>query len=240
MEHLKKVILLLLVVLVLAVSGCATKTTVKVNSIVAAPAQETGKHYFLTGAQKDQPSSELYFMEFRRYFDYLLQKQGYMKADDLAHADIDIRFQFGVSGGRTGVYTYSWPIYETYAGDIITITEKTTNANGSVTTTKRTVQIPPSVRQVGTNYETRSYTEYNRHADLTAYPVVDGKVPDKARPIWSINMQSIGESNDLREVMPYLAAASAPFIGKNSGRQQAVKLTPDNPLVVELRSLIVK
>ena len=56
--------------------------------------------------------------------------------------------------------------------------------------------------------------------------------------MWNVNIHSVGESNDLRAIMPFLAAATMPFLGKNSGLQQSLTLAEDDPLVLELRGLI--
>ena len=227
--------LILVCVILLSASGCASYVSVNVNSITDISAKSSGNHYVLVNHNEDADSSNLYFLEFSRYFDHVLTKQGYAKVDDPANADIKIIFQFGISDGRTGLQTYSWPIYETFGGQTYTITEKSTNNSGQTVTTQRTVYIPAQVRQVGSTYETRSYTIYNRYANLTALPT---SANGQTTPLWNINIHSVGENSDLRAIMPYLAAAASPYIAKNSGQQKTLELTADNPLVKELKSLI--
>jgi len=248
MHYLTRRFLVLLIIPLTLLTGCAHKVVVNVNAITDASNPVSGKRYYFTNTLKDAQNSDLYFQEFRRYFDYVLQKQGYEKSDTQAKADLEILFSYGVSDGNTGVYTYSWPVYETFGGETVTITEKTTNSGGSVTTTKRTVHIPAYTRQVGNSYETRSYTLYNRYANLAAFPIMkskgvdgqeaSGKATNAKSPIWNVNLHSVGESNDLRAVMPYLAAASSTFIAKNSGRQQSITLDKENALLIQLKQLL--
>jgi len=224
---------------ILAMVGCTRLTVVNINAITSTSQTQYGNHYILTQAAKPEFSTgnnDLYFQEFRRYFDYVLQKQGYLKADSRQDADIEIRFSYGVSDGKTGVQTFSWPIYETYGGDSYTVTEKITDNNGNTSTIRRTVYMPPYVRQVGNSVEMSSYTLFNRYANLAAFPISHSET-NTVTPLWNLNVYSVGESDDLRVVMPYLAAASFPFLGKNSSQQLSVTMREDNPLLMELRGL---
>jgi len=219
-------------------NACVSHVVVDVNAISDPQVKDLGKHYFLTNVNQDVPTNDLYFQEFRRYFDYVLQKQGFQKSDTRDNADIEIQFYYGISDGRTGIQTYSWPIYETYGGQTITVTERITDSSGQTRSVQRTMYIPAYIQQIGNTYETRSYTIYNRYANLAAIPI--HHTPNQTiTPVWSVNIQRVGESNDLRAIMPYLAAASMPFLGRNSGRQQSIKLDAKDPLIIELRGLIV-
>jgi len=224
----------------LLLNACAHHVVVNVNAITDMKVPQHGNRYFMTNANDGNATSELYFQEFRTYFDHLLTKNGYTKVDDLKDADIEIRFHYGVSDGKTGIQHYSWPIYETFGGDRVTITERITDSSGNTQTINRTVYIPPYVRQVGSAYEAQSYTYYNRYLNLAAYPAAAEKGQTTLTPLWNVNVYSVGESDDLRAIMPYLAAASAPYLGKNSGQQQSVTIGADNPLVKELQSLITQ
>jgi hypothetical protein len=222
-------------------SACAQHVVVDVNAISDPQATQYGKRYYLTNItdiNTDTAAKDLYFLEFRRYFDHVLQKQGFVLSESRDEADVEIQFHYGISDGRTGIQTYSWPIYETFGGHTVTVTENVTDSSGQMRTVQRTVYVPAYLQRVGNSYETRSYTLYNRYASLAALPIQ--RAPDQpVATIWSVNIQSVGESNDLRAIMPYLAAASMPFMGRNSGQQQTVKLSHDDPIIVELRGLVV-
>ena len=92
--------------------------------------------------------------------------------------------------------------------------------------------------QVGSAHEAYSYTVFNRYLNLAAFPVRGERSAQS--PLWNLNIYSVGESNDLRAIMPYLAAAGGPFLGKNSGQQQSVSIGEDNPLLLELRQQVLK
>ncbi|WP_455200311.1 hypothetical protein [Kaarinaea lacus] len=223
--------------LAVILSACASRVVVNVNAISDPQVTDYGKRYYLTNVNEDVATNDLYFLEFRRYFDHILKKQGLINSKTRDEADFEIQFQYGISDGRTAVQTYSWPIYETFGGYSVTVTEKITDSEGQTRTVQRTSYVPAYVQRVGSTYETRSYTIYNRYANLAALPIrtTGDRQPT---PIWSINIHSVGETSDLRAIMPYLAAASIPFLGRNSGQQQVFELSHDDPTVVELRNLI--
>ncbi|WP_455210230.1 hypothetical protein [Kaarinaea lacus] len=219
--------------------GCASTVKVNVNSIVDPEAAPAGKRYILSS---NKTQDDLFFREFSRYFDTVLQDAGYIKTGNREQADLDILLTFGISDGRTGVFSYASPIYDYVGGETITITEKTSDPSGQKVTT---IKIPARLERVGTSIETRSYTLFNRTATLEARTIdkiVKDQPEDKPRQapplVWSIYIYSIGESNDLRLVMPYLAAAAAPYIGKNTGQLVEVKLKPDDIAVVRLKGLV--
>lgn len=231
-------VVLLLFTVLLLLSGCATTVDVNVNSIVDPALSHAGKHYVLTNANNQKAHDDLFFREFSRYFEAVLQKQGYEKVNSLADADLEIFFKYGISDGRTGVYSYASPIYDYVGGDSITITE---NTGGTTAQKVTTIHIPARMERVGTDVQTRSYTLYNRTASLEARTIAKGEQSPEERQknpmIWSIYIYSVGESNDLRQVMPYLAAAAAPYIGVNTGQQITVQLKHDNPEVLRLKAL---
>jgi hypothetical protein len=226
-------ILITIFLSIMLVSGCATRVTVDVNAITNTAIKSAGHRYILTNAAGKTDVKDLYFQEFSRYFQTVLQQQGYTRVSDKKDADLEIRFNYGLSTGRTGISTFAWPLYETIGGETITITEKTTNASGKPVTTTRTIRLPARVERVGTSLESRSYTLYTRSAGLEARLLnKDGSVGEV---VWVVNINSVGESNDLRAIMPYLAAASAQFIGKNTGQQRVIELEKNDPRVQALR-----
>lgn len=216
----------------LGLGACATAMNVQVNAINDPTQSVPGKAYYMKNAQTAGGEDELFFREFSTYFEHALQAKGYQRVEDPKSADLIIHFGFGVSEGRTGIHTYTWPIYETVGGETITYTETKTDASGTKTTTKGSVSVPLRVQRVGTQVESRSYTVFTHHASLEARGRKEHNL------LWKAMITLVNESTDLRASMPYLAAAAAPYLGGNSGKQRTVSLERDNPAVVEMRRLI--
>lgn len=217
------------------VFGCANRVTVNVNAITS-NAVGGDKNYVLTSAMDEVDKKDLFFREFSGYFEYVLQKQGYVLVDDKKDADIEILFGYGISDGKTDIATFSWPIYEAIGGETITITESSTDTSGKPTITTRTIYIPPRIARVGTSIESQHYTMFNRTVILEARSL--DKSGAKGAGLWKLLISSVGESDDIRSIMPYLAAASASYIDKNTGHQSRVTLDPLNPLVLELKNTL--
>lgn len=218
--------------LLLLLTGCATGVTVKVNAIADSALQVPGKKYLLTNGMVEAPKDDLFFREFAAYFERALSTKGYQRVEDRAAADLIISLSFGVSDGRTGINTYSFPIYEAFGGETYTIRE--TDSSGGVTT--RTVTIPPRYQIVGTQHESQTYTVYAHTVMLEArLPAPEGQ---SGKLAWKTVITSVNESNDLRAIMPYLAAAAAPYLGGNSGHQKRIELQTDSPAVVEMRGAV--
>ena len=100
----------LFVTLLLLLTGCATGVTVKVNAIADPLLHAAGKKYFLTNGVVESPKDDLFFREFARYFERALATKGYERVDDRSAADLIISFSYGISDGRTGINTFSFPI----------------------------------------------------------------------------------------------------------------------------------
>jgi len=222
--------------MVLLFAGCASKPIVRINAITDSNQTQSGSNYILLSGSSETPENDLYFQEFSRYFHHILATNGFNKVDDLSVANVRIMFSYDVSDGRTGMYSHSWPIYDTVGGYSYTITETSTDANGKQSVIKRKIHVPARLYRVGTEHETRSYTIYSHFAKLVAYDAAN--TDHQSTPIWSILLQSNNDSNDLRTIMPYLAAAAKNFIGKNSGRQVSLKIDSDSKIVKELQSLM--
>ena len=211
---------------VLLLGACARIVTVDVNAIVdpnLAKQQKQSFRYILL-ANNNTSKDDLYFKEFSHYFIKALKQNGYVRSDDKSKADMEIVFSYGLSDGRSGVYTYAAPIYEFIGGEIITIKQE---SSGEVTT----IHIPSRYERVGTSLESQEYTYYIAHATLEARAVSDGM--EKPEILWSVQMQSKVATDDLRKVMPYMAHAARPYIGKNSGHQISVNIKENDPKVID-------
>ncbi len=228
--------LIILVFVLSVLTACAGHVTVNVSAISSNTVDSFGTRYVFASAMRDVDTKDLYFREYSQYFDTILQKKKYIKVTDRQNADLEISFAYAISDGTTGISVFSWPIYETFGGETITITEQTRGPSGKLTTTTRQVHIPVRVQRIGTEVQTRSYTLYNRTATLEARVInKDGSIGDV---VWMVLISSIGSSSDLRGTMPYLAAASAEFIGINTGEQRKIVVNRKDPFVLELKSSV--
>jgi hypothetical protein len=224
-----------------ALQGCASTVSVSVNAILDHELETEGKRYVLVSGMPDTSTDDLYFREFSRYFEQILKTKGFTRVKDRTEADMEIAFRYAISDGRTAVYSYTSPIYDFVGGETITITERASTSTGQQKTT--TITIPARLERIGTSVETRGYTVYTRTAILEARKLNDngemGAGEGESPILWNTFMHSVGESNDLRSVMPYMAVAATPYIATNSGQQVTVNVKRDDPAVMQLRQRVL-
>jgi len=231
---LRRVVLFIFVGVSLFTLGCSNRITVVVDAIATDAVNATAKRYVLTSAMDNVDEKDLFFQEFSHYYNLILKQQGYTHVASKKDADIEILFGYGISDGMTDISTFSWPIYETVGGESISITETSTDSSGKPITTTRVIYISPRIARVGTTFESKSYTTFIRTTILEARKVEDGDA------LWKVLISSVGASNDIREIMPYLAAASADFIGKNTRKKRELVFGYDDVRVLELKNAIEK
>lgn len=219
-----------------SLSGCATRLTVQVNAIADTEANAGSTRYVLLNGNAEGQENDLFFREFSAYFIPLLTQKGYQRVESREAADIEVFFRYAVSDGRSGVHTFAHPIYETFGGNTITFTETKTDGSGTTTTTQGTVHIPLQTVYVGTSIEHHSYTLYTSSAALEAYTIVRDETNKKLPAIlWKTLMDSTSDSNDLRSVIPVMAAAAAPYLAGNSGEAKSIRLELNDPRILAVK-----
>jgi hypothetical protein len=161
----------------------------------------------------------------------ILQQQGFRKVEAVEQADLVVYFDYGVRPGLTQYYTTTTPIYEWTGGEVVTYSETERDADGNITRKTGQTVLPWRERIVGYDRERHSYTPYS------SYAVLEAKDARSERPLWRASATaSGGGAEDLRQTMPFLAVSLVPWLAKDSGGLQVLKLPPDDPRVVRLRS----
>jgi len=226
--------LLLLALLGGALEGCSSGIPVRVDAIAETTAPAGEIRYVLVNGNAGETEDDLFFREFWSYFAPILAEKGYRRVADARQADVRIRFRYAVSEGHTGISTFTHPVYALTGGETINITETKTDASGKTTTTRSTVEVPVRERYVGTRVERRRYTLFTSSAVLEARRMRPPK-GRKPRMLWKTLISSTSESNDLRAIMPVMAAAARPYLTGNSGARKKRWLKLDAPEVNAVR-----
>lgn len=223
-------IALILALAITLLAGCASPFVVQVSAIADPTASVSNTCYVLLNGNAKGQEDDLFFREFSAYFIPLLTEKGYQRVDTREEAELEIFLRYAVSEGRTGVSTFSHPIYETVGGNSFNITQTRTDSSGAVITTNSTVRIPLQTLYVGTAVESRSYVLYTSSAALEAY-----KIKPTGKILWKTLMSITSDSNDLRSTIPVMATAAAPYIAGNSGAAKNIRLKRDDPRIAATR-----
>ncbi|HEC19410.1 MAG TPA: hypothetical protein ENI97_08700 [Gammaproteobacteria bacterium] len=214
----------------LLLTACTAPYVVQVSAIAEPGVSTTDTRYVLRNGNPEGKEDDLFFKEFSAYFIPLLAEKGYRRVNSRDKAEVEIFLRYAVSEGRSGISTFTHPVYETIGGNTINIVETKTDSGGTTTTTRSTVHIPLQTLYVGTAVESRSYTLYTSSVALEAYAL-----KPKGKMLWKTLMNLTSESNDLRTTIPIMAAAAAPYIAGNSGVAKTIKLKRDDPAIAALR-----
>jgi hypothetical protein len=218
--------------------GCSPKISVRIDSIVDQMEPFGEKRYVLYSAVQGISVDDLYFREHSGYFREMLKQQGYLEVRDRENADVAIYFDYGISGGRVIHSTYTRPVYATVSGETIDVTETHTDASGKTTSkTTKSVFIPSRQYVVGMSTERKSYTVYTAHAVLEAKEIKQGDNTKDGPTLWRTVITTTSKLDDLRRLMPMLAAASAPYLGKNTRGMKTVDLRENDDRVLEMKTM---
>lgn len=219
----------LVIFLALFLPACAAQFNVQVNAIADTSSETSDSRYILRNGNAEGKEGDLFFREYSAYFIPLLAKKGYTRVDSSETADVVIYLRYTVSEGRTGINTFTYPLYETVGGRTVNIVSTQTDSSGDTTTTRSTLSTPIQTLYVGTAVESRSYTLYTSSAALEAY-----KIGAEKKVLWKTLINSTGETSDLRTTMPVMAAAAAPYLAGNSGAAKHIRLKPDDPRIAAI------
>lgn len=222
-------ILLSLLFTLLLLPGCATTYDIKVDSISESNTPVAGIKYVLSSGMNDIQEGDLYFREYSAQFHRILHAKGYVEAAARADASIEVKLSYGTSSGHNELYSYLRPLYHVSGGENITYKEIRTDPAGLKTETVNTVYVPLRTQVIGYTTELSSQTLYMHYVLLEAGVLVNGEATGKQA--WKTVIRLVDPSNDLRGLIPYMAAAAAPYIASNTGTMKSVELKPDDPRV---------
>ncbi len=162
---------------------------------------------------------------------------GYIKADNIAAADIAIFLGYGIGDPETHQFTYSLPTYGK-TGVSSSNTYGTVNTYGNTATYSGTTTYTPTYGVTGSTTHTGSRTTYFRYLLLDAVDLDEYRKTEKEVQLWKTTVTSTGSSGDLRQVFPILVAASKQYIGSNTGKKVKVILSESDNRVTEVKGLV--
>jgi hypothetical protein len=206
---------------------------------VAQGAVLQGKNYILDSGMRGTSVDDLYFREYGKYFVEVLKRNGYRQVNQPDDADLAIYFSYGITGGTEVHYTYTRPVYAIVGGETVDITETETDAAGRKIKTTKTVTIPSTTRVVGVETRRESYTVFTAHAVMEAEEIhgTEGQTNNSMETLWKTTITTTSKLDDLRRIMPIMAAASVPYLGKNTGEIVTVELRDGDAQVLEMKRL---
>jgi len=177
--------------------GCSpivSKYKVTIDAITAPNLIVTPKTYAIQALGKDTDANSLKFQRQASILDKFLQKEGYKKVNNETLAQEIIFFDYGIEKILDEVQEYTEPR--------VTMGISIGHSYGRY--------YSPFWNDFGyyRSYRKR-YNYYNRYITLLAKNKI-------GKELWRIDVSSIGESKNLKKIVPILLEASIPYIGKNT------------------------
>jgi hypothetical protein len=208
--------------MLILVSGCATtprpvQIRAEVDGLASGDAQ-VKRRYVILPADKQLSPLDLQFVEFKGYVEKALMQRGYVKVEQMQEGDVVLFLGYGVGEPQVRQYSYSVPVWNDFA----------------FYPYGRRFMYYPSIGVAGYTQRTESYTVYKRYMTLEAYDMSAHLQQQMPIQVWKVNVQSQGQTNDLRLVFPYLVTAMQPHIGTNTGHMQTVDIDESDALLREI------
>ncbi len=225
----------------IVVSGCATvqpgvapKTFHStVDSLARSDAAEKRRYVLLPGG-KGVDVGDLQFQEFAAYIDKVLSGAGFTKVASLHDADVAIFLSYAIGDPETYQYSYALPTWG-QTGVASANSSGSISFYGNTATYSGRTTYTPTYGVTGSTTQIDTITRHSRFLLLDAYDVVEYAKDSRLAQVWKTNVVSIGSSNDLRLVMPYMVVAMTPHVGKNTGRKVEVAVPEDDAAIKLLR-----
>lgn len=194
--------------------GCTPYVQLDIDAISSPEA--CAKQCYVIESDDNQ---DLQHREFVSYTERALASCGFVKAASFNDADIQITLSYGISDPQVEHYTYSVPIYgQTGVSSTTTCGESYRRGDRVFYAEKTTAE--PTYGVIGSETKIGTKINYLRFIHLSGVDRINHN------PLWSIKVESIGESGDMREMFPILLGASKKYIGKNTGKQIRIVVDP--------------
>ena len=181
-------------------TGCSpivSKYRVTVEAITAPSVTVAPKTYVIKALGKDSNENSLKFQKQAQALNEALQEEGYSNVDNPLIAQQIIYFDYGIEKIAEEIHAYSEP----------EVTVGVSYGYGYYNP-----YYTPFWSDIGYgSYRTyrKKYNYYNRYMTLLS--------KDKnEKELWRIDVSSIGESKNLKKIVPLLIKTSMPYIAKNT------------------------
>lgn len=210
--------------------GCATTYEVKVDSISQPQVREVASYKITSRSATGDDS--LRHQEATNYIRTALSGKGLFEAASDESADMIVEVDYGVEPPRVVLERTSMPIYAQVGGGVRYETVMVgTDSRGNPIYRTIAVYEPTRTELIGYQEMVTPVAKYEKFLRISAREngeMIEGRPPPE---IWSVNVSSEDESDDLRKYLPILASASIDYIGKDTGSKQTIKMRESDAAV---------
>ena len=221
-------------ILLFLFSGCARVFQVKVDSLNGGNLAP-GTTFAIMPGNQNVTADDLQFREFAGYLSNALKLNGYIPADDASRPDIEVYLSYGMGSAVQHVYSYNVPVYGQTGVHEYSFANTTPTASGGTTTFTNTV-VSPDYGVTGYTTQTDTYTTYPKYIIIDAYDARGVAQGGQMKQIFKTSISADGKSQQLRKVLPFMLAASAKYIGTNTGEELKLGVSEDADIVTIIKT----
>lgn len=203
------------VVACLLLSACNV-VTVRVSALNDGRPRDE-RTYTIRPFSEDVGETDLRYQEFARVVQVVLDDAGLERVESDDDADLIVLLAYGVTGERDEIESY------TTAHTVGTGGRYGYHSDGG---------FHGAVVVYNTDYFTRTLYRIELRLDALDADSVRGE--GEVRPAWQLFAWAETTSDDLRTIVPYLAAASAPHVGGQTPNAVRVKIAPDDEALLRI------
>jgi len=183
---------------------------------------------FVAPGMKDVAINDLQFQEFSNYIKKALIKKGCEIVNTIDEADQVVMLAYAISGPQN--YTADVPLWGP-TGIESSTTYGNIYSSGNNTSYYGTTTYNQTYGITGVAQVRRTF--YVRTIMLIAFDWKLFKTKKVEKQLWKTDIVSIGNSNDLRYVFPYMIVAAEQYISTNTTHAVTVKINENDSRVKE-------
>jgi hypothetical protein len=234
----RKLPFLLPAVLVLGLSGCATKYAVRVDALSSTEvAASAGSRCVLVSAMPEVGERDLFFKEVARHLEPVLRENGYKIAGPAEQADIRIAVNAYLSEPMVETVSHEDPVYVHTHGYSRTVRVPVVNSDGKVVRYHHyRYYDPPRIEMAGWVHRDQQVTVHDKVLRLSAREILGGE--GLSDELWTIRVSLRSAGTDYRWALPYLLVAASPYIGKRTDGEEIIILSENDERLAGHRGMI--
>lgn len=219
-------------ILVLGLSGCATRYQVKLDALgtgEGVPTYGGAVTYVLVSNSAEVKENDLFFKELVRHLTPALLDNGFLPAAEGETADIQIGVDAYISDPMVETQTYTDTVHIDYGFRPYYYRVPVRNKAGQVVGFHYAASYGHAGYGTGWVERDRQVTVFDKVLKLSAMRMLeDGSLSDE---LWMLKVSMRDQGTDFRASMPFLMVAAKPYIGRRTEGEIVITLKGDDPQI---------
>lgn len=211
-------------------AGCAQTYHLRVDALADPETGDNGQSFTLENGFPENPGSSLRYQEVADFVGRALRARGHTPAEEPADADWVITVSASISEPLNETERTLEPIYYRTWGHSRIVRTPVVDQKGKVHYIATRIYLPPETYFAGYSGYDRSVVVYEKQLELTART-------QEGEEVWTLRVEAVDRSSDLRSYLPYLVAAATPYLGEATDGSVVVRVKEGGETVQYLKGM---